>query len=94
MNISAGEKGRKEKTLFKVSGKQKQLVSKKRNSLLGGDTSPKLLRCDFFKIVLNQQIRGWVSKKEGSVPISLTTNVGEDRAQLANVRISSIVGQT
>lgn len=80
--------------LFKVSGKQKQLVTKKRNSLPGGDTSPKLLRCDFFKILLNQQIRGWVTKKESPVPISLTTNVGEDRAQLANMRINNGVVQT
>lgn len=32
-------KGRKETTLVKVSGKQKHLVRKKRNSVLGGDTS-------------------------------------------------------
>ena len=71
-----------------MSGKQKQLVRKKRNSLLGGDTSPKLLRRDQQ---LNQEIRGWVTKKESSVLISPTTNVGEDRAQLANkiIRINS-----
>ena len=36
--------------------------------MLGGDKSPKLLRCDFFEILLNQQIRGWITTKEGSVP--------------------------
>ena len=72
-----------------MSGKQKQLVRKKRNSLLGGDTSPKLLWRDFLKTLLNQQIRGWVTKKESSVPIFLRTNVGEDSAQLANIRINS-----
>ena len=69
MNISVGVR----------DGKRRRF-STKRNSLLGYDASLKLLRYDLFKILLNQQIRGRVTKKESSVPVSLTTNLGEDGA--------------
>ena len=57
--ISGGDKhlswrkGREEKTLFDVSRKQKQFVSKKWYSLLGGNASPELLRGELFKVLLS-----------------------------------------
>ena len=72
-------KGTEGEDAFQGVGKAKAACQQKEDQLAWGDMSPKLLRCDVFKILLNQQIKGWVTKKEGSVPISLTTNVGEER---------------